>query len=333
MLDDDKKHYLTMLLAEAEGYSPGLPDGVFFLDEESEVLALGEDLCLFVQKKGYKRVFPPLFEFYETYARGGEIARKSFSFKDKDGSLLTLRYDMTTPIARMVAQKYTKADLPLRLFYYGDVFREQPFHQGKPRQIRQLGIELIGETLPDGDAEVVELAGAMLSRMGKYRLVIGDIRLYQECLSRFSLSAWQSEAIHRCFQMKDIPSLREVLLGVDGDKRDKESLVALVGLVGTLNESKHLRSQVQQLGLKGEEVFEGIEVIKRRLPLEMRESLLVDLGMVKDFGYYTAMTLEGYVAQSGYAICHGGRYDTLYQGFGKDFSAVGFALDLSYTFR
>lgn len=331
---DVENDYLTMLMAEEEGYAVGLPDGVFFLDEGSDVLRLGDELCQMVIKKGYRRVYPPLFEFYDTYSKGGslDISRRSFSFKDKDGSLLALRYDMTTPIARMVAQRYEEGNLPLRLCYYGDVFREQPFHQGKPRQMRQLGIEIVGGERIETDAEMVSLLIELLQKIDKsYRLVIGDIRIYHQCLERLSLSNMQKKAIHHCFHLKDKPSLFAILEKVSGADSEKELLGNLMDFLcdfHSLSEERFMK-----FGQKAEEVYANFVELAKKLPPSEKDKILLDLGMVKDFGYYSSLMIEGYISQSGYAVCHGGRYDGLYASFGKNFPAVGFALDLSYTFR
>ncbi|URA09826.1 ATP phosphoribosyltransferase regulatory subunit [Thermospira aquatica] len=335
-MPDDKRHHLTMLLAEAEGYSPGLPDGVFFLEEKSPIVNLGQQLCARVESHGYKRVFPPLFEFYDTYAGGGatDVSRRCFSFKDKDGSLLALRYDMTTPIARMVAQRYKPEDLPLRLYYYGDVFREQPFHQGKPRQIRQLGVELIGNAGVSSDGEVVSMACQLLSQLDtSYLLVIGDIRIYRALLTSLELSPYEREAVHRCFLLKDETSLRTILADISLPPKVSEQLFSLMQAVVKLENERQLKKMLELFEEEGEIVLGYLLALREILSQEQRKHVLIDLGMVKDLGYYSSLILEGYVSKSGYPVCHGGRYDGLYAAFGKNFPAVGWALDLSYTFR
>ncbi|MCX7882035.1 MAG: ATP phosphoribosyltransferase regulatory subunit [Brevinematales bacterium] len=335
-MQDNSTNYLAMLMAEEEGYSLGLPDGVFFLQEGDETLRVGEELAQVVANKGYRRVWPPLFEFYETYTKGGsvDIARRSFAFKDKDGALLALRYDMTAPIARMVSQRYEQKDLPLRLYYYGDVFREQPFHQGKPRQMRQLGIEVVGGERREIDAEILSVLGELLQRLDPhYCLVVGDSRMYQGCLASLQLSDMEREAIHRCFHLKDRPSLGEILKGVCGEEQAKKALVRLMDMVGGIEDIRRREDDLLSLGEYAGMVWQEILELGNALSSEERRHLLIDFGMVKDFGYYSSLMVEGYVSQSGYAVCHGGRYDGLYAAFGKNFPAVGFALDLSYTFR
>ncbi|MFN4216939.1 MAG: ATP phosphoribosyltransferase regulatory subunit [Brevinematales bacterium] len=332
----DVRNYLTMLMAEEEGYSIGLPDGVFFLEEGNEALRLGEALCKKVSQKGYRRVFPPLFEFYDTYARGGsiDISRRSFAFKDKDGSLLALRYDMTAPIARLVAQRYEEKDLPLRLYYYGDVFREQPFHQGKPRQIRQLGIEIVGGHALDTNVEMVSLLRELMPMLDKeYRLVIGDIRLYKSCIESLDISDVERKAIHRCFHLKDRPSLVSIIHEVKGDEEQKQKLLGLMDLVFPFENLFENQKLFANFGREGEMVYTDLVSLVETLSSLEQGKILLDFGMVKDLGYYSSLLVEAYSMKSGYVICHGGRYDGLYKAFGKNFSAVGFALDLSYTFR
>ena len=122
--------YLEYMLYDSDSDPIGLPDGVLFLSEKETLKmesAAGQLMSLFQENK-YRIVTPPIFEYYEIFEKGGgpEIARKTFSFKDKEGKLLSLRYDMTTPIARMTSMKYSQKELPLKFCYCGDVFREQP---------------------------------------------------------------------------------------------------------------------------------------------------------------------------------------------------------------
>ena len=83
---------------------------------------------------------------------------------DEQGAVLALRSDMTIPIARVVATRYADAEPPLRFCYFAHAWRAVERGVGEPREFLQGGLELIGATPPEGEAEVLELTIAALGR-------------------------------------------------------------------------------------------------------------------------------------------------------------------------
>jgi ATP phosphoribosyltransferase regulatory subunit len=325
--------YLEYMLYESDTDPIGLPDGITFLSD-----ARGDTIDDQIQSisnifrgRGYNKVIPPIFEYYETFEKGSgySIARKSFSFKDKDGKLLSLRYDMTTPIARMVSMKHKKEDLPLKFYYREDVFREQPLHTGKPRQLRQVGLEFIGEPGIDADVEVINILGEALAKVRKnYRIVLGDVKLYTHILSQLKLTQHHTDAVNASFVKKDTTSLGLILDQVEGISQYKSILQHLPYMVGT---PKKVLERLKGFSELGFSIYtDRLMSIIDQLDKSVRKNIIVDLGLVKDFSYYTSTTIEGYVDQVGYAVANGGRYDQLFKAFGQDFPAVGFAIDISY---
>lgn len=324
--------YLESMLFESD-YDPiGLPQGVLFMhhDDVKKQDKLMHKISHEYENCGYIKVIPPLFEYYETFEKGSgkDIARRSFCFKDKEGQLLALRYDMTTPIARMIAMRKQEDKLPLKYYYCEDVFREQPLHKGKMRQIKQVGIEYIGSDDILSDGEVVRLLGQSLETIEPdYTLVLGDVSLYRHILSKLELSEMQSQAIHSCFNRKDTVSLAKILEKVSGKAETKEFLLSLTGYTGHSDEVyQALRRNNPTAYQEAERLFKIIGL----LPESVRKHIIVDLGLIKDFTYYTSLTMEGFTKSAGHAVAHGGRYDELYQAFGKNYPATGFAIHLNF---
>jgi len=94
-------------------------------------------------------------------------------FLDRDGSLVALRPDITTAVARLVAQRYRDAAGALRLSYFAPVFREEPAMLGAERQHDQAGVELVGPSGALADAEVLALLAESLVRCGLRDATIG----------------------------------------------------------------------------------------------------------------------------------------------------------------
>jgi ATP phosphoribosyltransferase regulatory subunit len=321
------------MLYESDSDLSGLPDGVVFWGEQQSQRL--DDIVnrLTALYRNYHRVIPPVFEYYETFEKGGglSIARRSFSFKDKDGKLLSLRYDMTTPIARMMGMKFRNGPLPIRFYYAGDVFREQALHEGKLRQIRQVGIEHIGVKDGDADLEVVRLLGQSLSEIDRdYTIVIGNVEIYRSVLARLSIDD-NDEAVHAAFHHKDTTSLDTVLGGRGVGTKWREILLGLTRLAG---KPEVIGQRAASLLATAEGYFEKhvepILALVDSLPKDIAGHVIIDLGLLKDFSYYSSLTLEGYVKKLGFPVANGGRYDGLYRQFGGNLPAVGFAIDIGY---
>ena len=88
-----------------------------------------------------------------------------YSWEDKDGTSLTLRPELTAPVARAYIQHNLASKSPLqRLFYMGPLFRRERPQKGRQRQFHQFGVEAFGSSNPEQDAEVIAIAWQILFR-------------------------------------------------------------------------------------------------------------------------------------------------------------------------
>lgn len=112
---------------------------------------------------GFAEVVLPIIDFSEPYAavtdRGA--SRHSYRFVDRDGELVTLRSDFTPMVARALAPAIVADDLPLRVFYRGDVIRCQTTKLGANRELFQIGAELIGDASREADLAMLQLAATI----------------------------------------------------------------------------------------------------------------------------------------------------------------------------
>ncbi len=97
---------------------------------------------------GYGEVKTPVLEFTKNISAGvGKNWKdKLVSFFDIDGNLVSLRADMTIPIARLTGMRIKSEQLPARFFYFANSFRQSGLSKGKPRVVSQAGLELIGSS-------------------------------------------------------------------------------------------------------------------------------------------------------------------------------------------
>ena len=113
----------------------------------------------------YRETFTP-----ETRRRGG--GAEAYRFVDRDGELVAIRSDFTPMVARALAPAITRDDLPLKVFYRGDVVRYEPSRLGANREIFQIGAEIVGDPSPAADVEILTLVSAILEQSGIEPLIV-----------------------------------------------------------------------------------------------------------------------------------------------------------------
>lgn len=128
---------------------------------------------------GYEQVSPPLIEYAESLlaGRGGVLSKQVIRVMDPATQrMMGIRSDMTLQIGRIASHRMADAHRPLRLCYAGSVLRMQASATNEKRQLLQTGIELIGHTSPEADAEVMIVALRALQAAGIGHITI-DLNL------------------------------------------------------------------------------------------------------------------------------------------------------------
>jgi ATP phosphoribosyltransferase regulatory subunit len=282
-------------------------------DEMRELRAISSRMREAFEDAGYGEVHTPALEYEEVLRRGEEHAAGArYRTFDEQGEVLALRSDMTIPIARVVGTRYADASPPLRFCYFAHAWRAVERGVGEPREFLQGGLELIGASGPEGDAEVVALTIEALDAVGlrRHRIGIGDGSLYRTLLRDLDVPEDRHMPLLECLSRRDLVGLERVL----SDLPDRDLLVGLPELRG------------------GSEVLEHAESLRALHGiLEQRgvaDRVIFDLGLVRELGYYTGAVFEVYDPAVGFALGGGGRYDELLGRFGRALPACGVALDL-----
>ncbi|MCY0849644.1 ATP phosphoribosyltransferase regulatory subunit, partial [Sulfuracidifex metallicus] len=112
-----------------------------------------------VEKAGYKEAMTPIVEDFELFSlKGGEELRNTmYVFKDKGEREVALRPEITPSIVRLYLNSLQHYPKPLRIFYIGRVYRYDEPQQGRYREFRQAGVELLGSDSILADIEVLHL--------------------------------------------------------------------------------------------------------------------------------------------------------------------------------
>ena len=281
---------------------------------------------------GYREIHLPTFEYADTLATdvGSQVDAELYRFFDRHGRTLALRPDMTIPTARVVGTRLYDQPMPLRLAYTGSVFRYEPPRAGRQHEFSQAGVELIGAPGTVADAEAVALASASLQAVGlpEFGITLGHVGFFRGLLAGLAppekLTARLQEAVARKAEaelaglLAEMPGLPPVarqavltLSRLTGDARILDEAEAVCLNATMMNALADLRSVAALLETYGVSRF-----------------VTFDLAEVRDLGYYTGITFEGFAPGLGFGLISGGRYDDLIGHFGPPCPAVGWALTL-----
>jgi len=277
-----------------------------------------------LEEAGYEELSPPTFEYEEVFRRAGgaELAEKLIRFVDLDGRILALRYDFTSSIARMAATTFADAPRPLRFFYSGPVYRQEPDRGGRARETLQVGAELLGEPDLAADVEIVRLTLALARAAGvrDFQLNLGHAGVLADGLS--ALDETLRADVRRWIDRKDRGSLARAL---DGARTSARALLDLPFVIGRRDV---LDTALRNAPEGARPALAHLAALDSALGPEERTHLGYDLGEVRGLDYYTGIHFELFVAGAGRAAGAGGRYDELMGRFGRAMPAVGVSLDL-----
>lgn len=260
------------------------------------------------ERYGYGEVITPAFESLELLVAkaGEEVKEQIYWFKDKAGRDLGLRFELTTPVARIVAAK-PDMPKPIRLYYIQPVWRyEEPQH-GRYREFWQAGIELMGVAGAEGDAEVIAVTDRALREAGLegFEIRVSDRRIVEDLLRSMGVPEKRMEEAFRVLDKLEKRGTDYVVeelkrLGVRGG--DAEQLIDTLSSTGL------------DIEVRGEKGRQGLEHLRETMDLlEDAYSIRVkvDYSIVRGLGYYTGLVFEVKAGGSIGSIAGGGRYDDL----------------------
>jgi len=308
---------------------PGFRD---LLPAEAEVLREAqESLLAEIRRWGYRHVITPLVESMDVLdlGLGVDQRRRLYKFTDARGDIVALVGERTVPVARLVAGKLRGAALPLRLCYAGPVVStdEARFHHR--RETYQVGAELIGASGAVADAEVIALAARCMEATGirRYQIDVGHAEFFHGIMDAVQLPEDVKGGVRAALAARDFVTLESLLEGTPLKSAEHELLLRFPALrggpeildaAGGLVRNRRSEAALSELG----------RVRELLIAHGIGDVVILDLGAIRDFDYYTGVTFEGYGPDFGRPVAQGGRYDGLLARFGRPAPATGFVVQL-----
>jgi ATP phosphoribosyltransferase regulatory subunit len=211
------------------------------------------------------------------------------------------------------------------------VLRAREARAGRPREVYQAGVELLGAGGPGADAEALVVLGRALAPAGLDGAVVevGHARFAAAALDAAGLPRAARVEAWEALARKDEGTLARLARGARGTKAAREALPRLAGLYGdgALPRARALARAVPACAPALAEVEAALRLARRR----GLGPVAVDLGEIRGLGYYTGITFAAYASGAGASVAAGGRYDELLARFGRPGPAIGFAVDLEFA--
>src|SRR5450432_608737 len=156
--------------------------------------AMVETIRAVYERYGFEPVETPAFEYTDSLGKflpdQDRPNEGVFSFQDDDERWLSLRYDLTAPLARYVAEYYEKLPKPYRSYRAGWVFRNEKPGPGRFRQFMQFDADTVGSASPAADAEICMMAADCLEALGlkgKYVIKVNNRKVLDGVMEAIGL--------------------------------------------------------------------------------------------------------------------------------------------------
>ena len=311
-----------------------LPTGVkdFLPVKAAKLDYLQNTLRSIYKSWGFRPVVPAVLEDLAVLelGLGTDLRERTFRFDDRQtGRLVAFPPDITPQVARIAATRMREMPLPFRLCYNGRVLRHAEQRLGKDRQIFQSGVELIGLSGPEADAEMIAMAVKCLQAVGatEFTIDIGQVEFLRGILDDLPLDPVQSRAVRTAIAAKDSSGLQLLLKELPLTGQQRTELLALPRLYG----GREILSQARQAVTNpaSQRALDNLEKIIEVLAVYgVEEHITLDLGEIRGFDYHSGLIFQGFLSGFGRAVCSGGRYDGLTARYGYPAPATGFAFNL-----
>lgn len=270
----------------------------------------------------------------------GETEKQVYSFKkgDKD---LALRFDLTVPFARFVAQYYNDLTFPFKRYQIGKVYRGERNQRGRYREFYQCDVDVVGNGKLDikNDALVVSTVYKALKSIG---------------LGKFKIQMSNRKILKGILQELNIENDIEVMILIDkydkiGKEKFTEDLINLVGeeksnfinkVMEFSGDNESIISNLKALNIENELYKKGVdeleEVIKYLSLFGVDKNFFkIDLKIIRGLDYYTGTVFETLIEghEEFGSISSGGRYDNLAQNYTDNvLPGVGMSIGLTRLF-
>ncbi|MDR2111195.1 MAG: histidine--tRNA ligase [Spirochaetaceae bacterium] len=265
---------------------------------------------------GFVPIDTPALEYAEILLGkgGGETEKQIYRFTDHGGRDVALRFDLTVPFARFLAEHRGELSLPFKRYHIAKVWRGENTQRGRYREFTQCDFDIIGSDTPAADFEILLIIRNTLMAIGagEVRIRLNHRGLFNRFLSVRGIAEKSPEILRTVDKLGKIgaEAVLNQLTELLGGDRAREVL-GFIESRGTYEET--LRAMVEAAGGDSPEA-ERLRLLRRfMIDTGTAGSFILDPSITRGLDYYTGVVCETFLQElPGIgSVCSGGRYDDL----------------------
>lgn len=296
------------------------------------------------EKFGFLPVDTPVIESTEVLLAkaGGETEKQLYSFTKGDSNL-TLRFDLTVPLAKYVAMHSNEISFPFRRYQIGKVYRGERAQRGRFREFYQCDIDVIGDGELNiiNDAEIPSIMYQIFRKLGldNFTIRINNRKILNGLFEEIEAKENSTDIMRIIDKIEKIgvEKVKTELREIDISEGNIEKIIEFIKIDGTTDEKIQ---KLENLKINNETYNEGIQELKEvikyiRLFNVPEEYFTVDVSIARGLDYYTGTVYETFLNdyKSIGSICSGGRYNNLSEYYtDKKMPGVGMSIGLTRLF-
>ncbi|HAK18519.1 MAG TPA: ATP phosphoribosyltransferase regulatory subunit [Lachnospiraceae bacterium] len=280
---------------------------------------------------GYEGIRTPSFEYFDVFSKeiGTTPSRELYKFFDREGDTIALRPDFTPGVARCTAKYYMDETKPLRFRYEGSAFINNSSLQGRLKEMRQTGAELMNDASVYADAEMIAMLVQALRSTGlsEFLISVGNVEYFKGICEAVSLDEETEETLRDYISGKNFFAAEDLLRSRGVDKRYQDLFLSITSIMKDAGELSRAAGEAPN-ERSARALLRLLDVLHVLKAYGADRYVSIDLSLLSRYHYYTGIIFKGYTYGVGDVIASGGRYDQLLSCFGKKAPAVGFMIPL-----
>ncbi len=294
---------------------------------------------------GFEPLDTPAFESWEMLSKkgsGGDAVKDEiYYFKDKSDRELGLRFDLTVPLARVVASN-PQMKMPFKRYQIGKVWRYDRPQAGRMREFMQMDVDTVGTGKMDADAECVAVAFESLKRLGfrNFEIRLNNRKVLNGLIEFVGIPANLSKLTFRTLDKLEKVTTSEIVFELKRIGVESKSISMLMDMIDIRGRPSVILAKMKKQ-MKGNAIAdEGLRELEEIETLSkaygFNKNLVIDFSLVRGLDYYTGPIFEISV-QAGKnvgSVSGGGRYDNLIGLYGgKQTKATGISLGIERIYE
>jgi histidyl-tRNA synthetase len=295
----------------------------FLPREESRRSELIDRLVEVFGLHGFVPIDTPVLEYTDVLLGkgGGDTDKQIYRFTDNGGRDVAMRFDLTVPFARYMAQHKGELYLPFKRYHIAKVFRGENTQRGRYREFTQCDFDIVGTDTASADFEILLLIVRSMEALGLERFTVhlSHRGIFNRFLAHLGAAQHSVEILRTVDKLRKIGAekTREELAGLVSAER-AEKILAYVGARGSAEETL---SRMQELAGGPDEDTERMErILAWAAETGIGGHVTLDPSITRGLDYYTGCVYETFLDElEGIgSVCSGGRYNDLASVYTKE---------------